>query len=73
MDYKDIRYLTLAAPLAKVGVGYGLMPPLFPSPPAASVAVYFQSPEAKSAEPQNRERIPQRFGLDPAALNTDPR
>src|SRR5262249_21337859 len=32
-----------------------LMLPFSPSPPAASAAVYFQSPEAKSAEPQNLE------------------
>ena len=54
--YRDFNRLALAASLAKVGVGYGLMLPLSPSPPAASAAVYFQSPEAKSAEPQNQER-----------------
>ena len=57
MDYKEINGLGLAASLAKVGVGYGLMLPLSASPPAASAEVYFQSPEVKSAEPQNLERL----------------
>src|SRR6516162_3271640 len=52
---KSITY-PLCLPFPRVGVGYRLMLSLSPSPPAISAAGYFQSPEAKSAEPQNRER-----------------